>query len=772
MLTVSEASGLIAAGGIIVQHLFPAALVIILINVVGTENSAATWSTINQTISQTIWPFLLRADSVGVTQRSLPTVALTWAMTLGALLLVVTGIATPLGLYETILPDAVQRVEFAYVRDPTLWGNVTMARPDLKFSRRCEGRLSVNCPGQYQGVYAKETAPGRWESVQTDENSTINTTVPENYTVMFTSATGPGNTLSGLFDIQYRQWVVEHSNYVDKGEPYVDGTSRLIESLIPQSDVLLREGLVVDMRDNPGIGFRNHSVPEDLAHGGTWSEDLTWLEAVTECVDTNLTIEVRIDRSLETMKSNRTYFIADRGAFQGLKLTDLEAPPWNDNQTLDLFGRAHKAARMYNFILGTTLNISLPLDASTKTVPKVFIDEDQPGANGNYFALPDQDSTTMAALEPLFKPSSFLNSTIIVPRPKGLAPTYPDGSRRLFASNFTAITDICRGYFILNKSSLDWRAGNISNPAVECGLVLGAWTQKPTNLPEYTFAAAETRQQNIHVCATGLRASIKTVDFRYNGTGRRLSNLEVDRISDKKYPDDASKPLWAVEHSYDQAMYFDLLWGLVNDSYETVDGFYTTRSEKLWLPANQFVGANAFNPDGVGLGSLAAHTVPFIKMRNTYRGWGDMDQMMDFYGGTSLYPMTQRFRQLSQRPGGASRIPNLIIVDKLAATLIAPAILTLLTFTIALFWATGILALRSPRATLRALRHTYNQTSTGRLATGLLLGPGRSDPRQPSRKWVKGEGGLVVSFGRVREPEREWFCTTRCISYKYMYLPQ
>jgi hypothetical protein len=357
-------------------------------------------------------------------------------MTLGAVLLVVASVAAPLGLYEEIVPAESQRVEFLYAKDLSPWGRITMARPNLKFSRHCEVGRTINCPGQYQGVYMNETSPGRLISVETDENSTINTTVPANYTAMFSSATGPGNTLSGLFDIQYRRWVTEFHSGIDKGAPHVEGASRRIESLIPQEEILLREGLVVDMRDNPGIGFRNHTVPAGLAHGGTWSEDLTWLEAVTECVDTNLTVEVRIDHSMDSFYSNETYFIVDRGAFRDLDITALEAPPWNDNQTLDLFGRAYMAARMYNVLVGTTLNISLPLDASTERAPKVAIEDES--SNIDIFLLPSTDIATVTKLDGVVQN---LNSSVpIVPLPEDFIPTYPDGMRRMFASNFTSIS--------------------------------------------------------------------------------------------------------------------------------------------------------------------------------------------------------------------------------------------------------------------------------------------------------------------------------------------
>jgi hypothetical protein len=51
----------------------------------------------------------------------------------------------------------------------------------------------------------------------------------------------------------------------------------------------------------------------------------------------------------------------------------------------------------------------------------------------------------------------------------------------------------------------------------------------------------------------------------------------------------------------------------------------------------------------------------------------------------------------------------------------------------------------------------YNQTSTGRLATNLLH-PGNTDPKQPSRQWVKGGGTLWLGFGHITAPDKDHFC--------------
>lgn len=363
---------------------------------------------------------------------------------------------TPLGLYEEIVPGDLKTVDFEYVRDSGPWGRVTMPRPNAQFARHCEWGLIINCPGQYQGVYMQETQPGHYESQNTDETSTINVTIPSNLTEMFTSATSDkGNTVSGLFDIQYRRWKWVQDGIINGGQPVVEGDSRYIGSLITQDKILLVEGLIVDMRDNPGIGFRNHTIPMGLGHGGNWSEDITWIEPVTRCADTNLSIELRLEDSVESFTDNSTFYVVDRGAFRGLDLTTLESPPWIDNQTLDLFGRAHKAAQMHNVLVASSLNVSLPIDETAGgIVPKIMV-KDTGSASPYMFSQSHFDEILMDNLRGVGGPnplipdlsanssstnSSSANSSVPNLSTPPYVNRYPDGFKKLLALNYSAIS--------------------------------------------------------------------------------------------------------------------------------------------------------------------------------------------------------------------------------------------------------------------------------------------------------------------------------------------
>jgi len=123
-------------------------------------------------------------------------------MTVGAALLVLTSVLAPFDLYEEISPSNPQAVEFRCVRDPSPWGSITMPRPDFKFGRYCEWGRYLSCSARFQGVTMQEIEPAVWQSVREDPASTINTTIPVNFTAMLSSVnTAAGNTITGLLDI-------------------------------------------------------------------------------------------------------------------------------------------------------------------------------------------------------------------------------------------------------------------------------------------------------------------------------------------------------------------------------------------------------------------------------------------------------------------------------------------------------------------------------------------------------------------------------------------
>jgi hypothetical protein len=215
----------------------------------------------------------------------------------------------------------------------------------------------------------------------------------------------------------------------------VKGDSRYIGTLITQDRILLVEGLIVDMRENPGIGFRNHTIPVGLKHDGTWTEDITWIEPVTRCADTNLSIELRTENNMD-FSDNSTFYVVDRGAFLGLDTTALESPPWIDNQTLDLFGRAHKAARMHNVLVASSLNVPLP---AKQILPRIVVN-DTNSAPPYMYSETRMDTILLGQLTgvggapPEVPEYSAGNSSV------PFVNHYPDGYKKLLALNYSAIS--------------------------------------------------------------------------------------------------------------------------------------------------------------------------------------------------------------------------------------------------------------------------------------------------------------------------------------------
>lgn len=359
---------------------------------------------------------------------------------------------------------------------------------------------------------------------------------------------------------------------------------------------------------------------------------------------------------------------------------------------------------------------------------------------------------------------------------------------------------VCRGYYELGTSDNDWRANNLTYPAVQCGFLLGAPLQMSNeNVSASTYNGLQTRQRNLYICASGVRASIKTVDFRYNGTGGEFANLNVLQIKDKVYPDEQSQPLWAAEHSYDRAMRFDPLWGIVDNRYETMgykDGFYTLRAEKLWLATSPFLTLNFGEFEGPD--SLAAASGFNRRLGNLYGGLSDMSDAD--YSGQLDYTMLERWQRLSQDNSSVAQIPSLVMTNGLAGGLVGtktsistkyvqwpaslavdgtasgfplasvteykrvihydlryaiPAFIILAILLLACLWAGAIIL--SSRSILLNLQNMYNQTSTGRLATKLLH-PGGSNPKEPTRHWVKNDGRLPLGFGQITYHEKDRFC--------------
>src|ERR1700733_1387133 len=197
-LTVGYVSGMIAAAIYILQKFIPLAIAPIMVGIAGQDNSAVTWSVCAQTITNSLWPKILRADSSASLEvnRKVKLVNLLRPLALGVV--AVAAIVTPLGLYETVAPTGfLQAVPFPYIADTGPMGYGTPPRSSLGFSRKCGGLLPVVCPGSDTIITYSSNATTSSAHLPNG----YDTRLPQTLTDLFQSglASQP-QTMSSIFD--------------------------------------------------------------------------------------------------------------------------------------------------------------------------------------------------------------------------------------------------------------------------------------------------------------------------------------------------------------------------------------------------------------------------------------------------------------------------------------------------------------------------------------------------------------------------------------------
>lgn len=92
------------------------------------------------------------------------------------------------------------------------------------------------------------------------------------------------------------------------------------------------------------------------------------------------------------------------------------------------------------------------------------------------------------------------------------------------SSNFSDAQISCQGW-------VEGDVANITNTLISCGYLYGA-SRRLDGVESLIFELNSKWTQNLYVCATGVRSSIKKVDFSINGTAS-LSNLNIVGVDDK-----------------------------------------------------------------------------------------------------------------------------------------------------------------------------------------------------------------------------------------------
>ncbi|KXN86514.1 hypothetical protein AN958_09986 [Leucoagaricus sp. SymC.cos] len=652
-ITVAQAATIINAFITFVHFTISLSLVILLIRFMPKSNTALAWSSISRTLQYSLWPTILRTDSASSRTNGfvVSAVGYTGAITTG--LVALAGVLLPLGLADgPLVSTNFRQIPAQYIPDTSsLALSTTPDRGDFVFGRLCGGLGPAICPG--------------------NDNPNTTTIAPSVREIFNSTPHGP-------FTMEYRKFFNG-----DKQSNLSVGILGAAETFVLRNDTFVAEGLIVDMSlEHPGIGFWNQTLPE-LKNGGTWSQDILWLEPVTQCVDTNVTVDYIMTKG--PTGTIDEFNVTDRGGFVNLSK---EPPSLNrDGQQIDLFQHAYKGAGYSDLFAMLFLNTSRQSSYVGASYP----------VNSSTF--------------------TYLSGNGILGSMTSLPISYLNSSGETVAGASTS----CEGYGGVDTA-------NITNVHVSCAVFLGP----PLRLDGgdvRIFDRGSKWTQSVVGCSSATRASVQTITFSTNSTSD-IQNLHITRDSSNL------DVLWATEKTNLTISDIDLLWGRVDDQYENDPSLWTIRSQAFYLPAG---GASLWNVFGDGFPASAhAHIWGMIYGQlQGLKGNYPID-----YSGTSDYSIKAKMQSLvAQSPTlGNAQIQNLIWTDMMANSVIGtqtndtiwaadhlrslqydfryaiPGFVLLLIWLPSFFGSLFLLLIRT--LTFERMRTVLNHTSVGRVVVG------------------------------------------------------
>lgn len=493
---------------------------------------------------------------------------------------------------------------------------------------------------------------------------TYNVTIPQHQRDLYSGGLAKfAKTVSGFFDIRSRQFAWNSEATKNNGNSFPVDSWRMLRSLVLDEKIEAVEGLVVDMIKG-GIGFRNHSVPVQVRLGAEWTEDLLWMEPVTECVDTNLTLEYMLPNPPSLDASNMIKLnIIDNGGFSQL-IQQYPMLNMDDNQNNPkLRDRAYKAAWLLNTYIALAFNVTRPSPNAfgylNSEMGKKFPLADGSNLAGSpagvfvdqkFSSLVDIDQNTIST-----RNNSYTNETVTTGIYKN-----PWGVDNF---NFNTINTLCQG-----AGQADY--ANSSNIQVQCGLFFSA-AHRVDGKDSLVLEANTTWRQSAYTCATANKVSLKTVSFKYNATlGDDLSSLSIINVTDKQYASKDDMPLWGIEEPQTPFRIGDInqLWGLVSDDFDpataAANNISLKRAPEMYLPG--YVWPNTIIPGYSGYEYNPAGALPKKVLMATY-SVGPGSSTFDYSGSTNL-AMFQRWQSLSKHVEDVPSILNLIWADVAAQT--------------------------------------------------------------------------------------------------------
>ena len=217
-----------------------------------------------------------------------------------------------------------------------------------------------NCPGSTNVIRNITNEDGLVISTEL-VSDTYDVTIPQTIQELYSGGRFKfGKTMSSFWDIRSRQYTYTSHPDINHGKAYPVEAFRMLESRVLEEKMFPVQGLVIDMITG-GIGFRNHTVPSGISQGADWREDLLWLEPMTECVNTNLTLEFTLPHNDTFDQFNlRNVSLIDNGGFVNL-IQEFPVLSMSDNQNNpQLRSRAYRSAWLVNALSALTMNVTRP----------------------------------------------------------------------------------------------------------------------------------------------------------------------------------------------------------------------------------------------------------------------------------------------------------------------------------------------------------------------------------------------------------------------------
>ncbi|KAJ4197286.1 hypothetical protein NW759_016336 [Fusarium solani] len=762
-LTVGYVAGFIALAIAVAQFWLPTIIVFCVAGILRDRESAATWTVASRTLLSSYWPAILCSDSSRTHAVRRPIVLTTTALPVVVVLSAVAGIVTPLGLYDVMEPRRPEPGHFQYVPDTSGFGAGTSPRGMHDFSRFCTWEYGpAPCP------YSNDTIIYSWNGTTHSSSMPrgISSKVAPLVKEIYSSGTKRSRTtVANYFDIEWRQITTREDRDIDNGTAFPIGMFRQLDSLILEETVKPIEGLIVDAKHG-GVGFRNHTVPADLPSGASWEEDILFIEPVSTCVDTNLTLDFTFTADLPN--SIKDYVLTDRGGFVNLNKTypyyDREDPQAN----IDLWGRAYKAAYINNAYTMMYLNVTNPNNSTYGNKSFSYMNSEI----GKTFPMPAGFSDHLSM--------SLISYGEYVPSGTDLTeedlPKYPNPFNVTRSDIASLATLLCSGAGYSDTA-------NISNIYVGCSLLRGV-PKRVDNGPPAIFERLSRWSSPLYSCAAAVRATIKTVSFTINGTSS-INDMLIKSVLDKEYPNH-DYPLWGVEDSGLSLGGISPVWGLVSSAYEKFPNISLVRQPSLYLTGYSGVVAGSFSSNS-SIQNMPGSDFPILAMNTVLDSFGisDYDWPFDLTGRTSISVFT-RWQNLSSTSGGAGTILNLLWTDIAASAVVGtkgvlgegnrglgndtatvhvkptgrrikyhyafgiPAFVLLAIMTLTTLMALFAVARRT--SSIGVIRQRMQQLSVGRVLTTLFY-PESSTLTMSAAEWSKMSASKEINMGEFPELE-------------------